>query len=238
MTSTETISPHKQAIIESSDKVAASRDKWIDKNAFFYEEDQNYMRFLVPEGLRVLELGCGTGELLGALKPSKGVGVDISEKMIDVAKGKFPEMEFIVGDGESEDLINSLDGPFDVIILSDMVGFLEDCQTALDNLHAICTPDTRIIISYYSHLWEPVLNVAQKLGGKMPQVAQNWLSTDDISSLLRLSDFDEIKREWRQLLPIKLLGIGAAVNRFIGTLPIVRKACLVEECIFRTLVPR
>lgn len=235
MINIEDNSPHKQAIIESSNNVAENRDSWIAKNKFFHEEDHSYMRFLVPEGLKVLELGCGTGELLSALKPAKGVGVDISEKMVEVAKSKFPEMKFIVGDAESNDIINSLDGPFDVIILSDMVGFLEDCQTALDNLHSICTPDTRIIISYYSHMWEPILHAAEMLGGKMPQVQQNWLSANDISSLLSLSDFDEIKREWRQLMPVSLLGIGAIVNRFIGTLPIIRKACLRNYIVARSI---
>lgn len=228
-------SSHKQAILNSSNQVAADRDKWIAKNSFFYEEDRNYMRFLVPEGLKVLELGCGTGELLAALKPAKGVGVDISDKIVEVAREKLPEMEFITGDCENAELINSLDGPFDVIILSDLVGFLEDIQTTFDNLHALCTPDTRIVISYYSRLWEPALKIAQNLGVKMPQVEQNWLSTDDISSLLNLSDFDEIKREWRQILPKKLFGLGALVNRFIGTLPLIRKASLRNYMVARSL---
>ena len=228
------LSPHKKSIMDSSNSIANERARWMEKNNFFYEEDRNYMRFLVPEGLKVLELGCGTGELLAALKPSHGVGVDISEGMIDVARNKHPDMEFIVGDVESADLINKLGGPFDVIVLSDLVGFLEDCQVTLDNLHALCTPDTRIIISYYSHMWEPVLSVAQKFGGKMPQTDQNWLSTDDISSLLYLSDFDEISREWRQLLPKSFLGLGRLVNRYLGTLPIIRKACLRNYIVARS----
>lgn len=220
------LSRHKQSIEEAFNQIASERDKWIEKNSFFYEEDRNYMRFLVPEGLKVLELGCGTGELLAALKPSKGVGVDISEKMVALAQGKFPELKFIAGDAESAEQIKKLDGPFDIIILSDLVGFLEDCEATLSNLHTLCTPDTRIIISYYSRLWEPVLNLAQLFGAKMPQGAQNWLSTDDISNLLYLSDFDEIKREWRQLLPKRAFGLGALVNRYMGTLPLIRKLSL------------
>lgn len=220
------LSRHKQSIEEAFNQIASERDKWIEKNSFFYEEDRNYMRFLVPEGLKVLELGCGTGELLAGLKPSKGVGVDISEKMVALAQGKFPELKFIAGDAESAEQIKKLDGPFDIIILSDLVGFLEDCEVTLSNLHTLCTPDTRIIISYYSRLWEPVLNLAQMFGAKMPQGAQNWLSTDDISNLLYLSDFDEIKREWRQLLPKRAFGLGALVNRYMGTLPLIRMLSL------------
>src|SRR5687768_15990822 len=38
--------------------------------------------FLIPPGQRVLELGCGRGDLLAALRPSVGVGVDLSPEMI------------------------------------------------------------------------------------------------------------------------------------------------------------
>src|SRR5688572_18236041 len=62
-----------------ADENAATRDAWIRRNAFYYAEDLRYMQFLVPKGVRVLDLGCGTGDLLAALSPSYGVGVDLSE---------------------------------------------------------------------------------------------------------------------------------------------------------------
>src|SRR5437899_5637940 len=102
------------------------------------------MRFLIPEGLRVLDLGCGTGRLLAELNPSKGVGVDISRIMVEVARTLHPNLEFQVGDIEDNDFISSLSGPFDVIVLSDTLGSLDDCQTAISNLHRLCSPDTRI----------------------------------------------------------------------------------------------
>ena len=39
---------------------------------------QKYFAFLVPPDVRVLELGCGLGDLLAAVKPAHGVGVDFS----------------------------------------------------------------------------------------------------------------------------------------------------------------
>jgi SAM-dependent methyltransferase len=206
--------------------VAESRDAWIARNAFFYEEDYNFMRFLIPEGLTILELGCGTGNLLSKLSPSRGVGIDISPRMIEVATRNHQNLEFRVGDIEDPATFVGLDGPFNIIILSDTIGALEDCETTLTNLHALCRRDTRIIIVYYSHLWEPLLNLAERFGGKMPQPRQNWLSTQDISALLELADFEIIKQEWRQLLPKRLLGLGRLLNRFIAPLPLLRRLCL------------
>ena len=51
-------------------------------NAAYREDDRKFMRFLIPPGKRVLELGCGQGELLAAVQPSYGVGVDFGAATI------------------------------------------------------------------------------------------------------------------------------------------------------------
>lgn len=206
--------------------MAANRDRWIARNAFYYEEDYRYMRFLIPEGLRVLDLGCGTGRLLARLKPARGVGVDISPNMVEAARARHPELEFHVGDIEDGEFIASLPGPFDVIVLSDTLGSLDDCQQALSNLHCLCTPDTRIVIAYYSKFWEPILTFGRFVGLGMRQEEQNPLSLDDMANFLFLAGFEPVKREWRQLLPRRCLGLGAVVNRWLAPLPLIRRACL------------
>ena len=228
-------SKRKQTIKEQADKLAGSRDRWIKKNSFFYNDDYNYMNFLVNNGQRVLELGCGTGQLLNTFKPSYGVGVDLSGSMIEVARENFPHLEFVQGDIESPDLISSLNGPFDFIILSDTIGYLDDCEEALARLHSLCTQDTRIIISYYSWRWQPVLALGEKIGLKMPTVEMNWLSTEDTMGFLQLADFDTVKREWRQLVPRNLFGLGSLINRFIGTLPLIRRLSLRNYIVARSI---
>ncbi|NQV83943.1 MAG: glycosyltransferase [Rhodospirillales bacterium] len=219
-------SKRKDTIREHADLVASTRDSWIDKNRYFYENDYRYMRFLIPEGLRILEIGCGTGCLLSELRPGKGVGVDLSTNMIEVAKANHPQFEFHVGDAEDPKFMKGLGGPFDVIVISDTIGSLSDCQKALENLRPLCTPETRIIVAYYSVAWAPLLRIAQGFGGKMPQPQQNWLTAGDIGNLLTLSQFEVIKREWRQLVPKSLFGIGGLLNRFIAPLPLIRLLCL------------
>ena len=79
-----------------------------------------------------------------------GSGSDFGEKMIEIARSKYPGVEFRVGDIEDERTIEELEGPFDYIVLSDVVGYLEDCETTFVNLHKICTPSTRLVVAYYS----------------------------------------------------------------------------------------
>ncbi|MBF0355150.1 MAG: glycosyltransferase [Alphaproteobacteria bacterium] len=229
------MSQRKLEIQAQADATAPSREGWIERNAFYYNDDYRFMRFLVPEGVRVLDLGCGTGRLLAELKPSCGVGVDFSQACIDVAKKKYPGLSFVVGDIESQAAIDQLSGPFDVIILSDTIGYLEDCEETLARLRPLCTPETRLVVSYYSHVWEPLLKLASRLGMRMQMGELNWLSTSDIVNLLELADFDVVRREWRQLIPKAMLGVGALVNRFFAPLPGIRRLCLRNYVVARAL---
>ena len=227
----------KEAVVDHYDRLAPEREAWTRRNSFFHNEDLRYLRFLVPEGLRVLDVGCGTGDLLARLKPSKGVGVDFSARMIDQARKAHPECIFVLGDAEDPEVLKSVGGPFDIIFLSDTVGDLEDVEATLRNLHPVCTPDTRVIVVYYSFLWAPVLKLGEKLGMKAPSLPQNWLRTVDIGNLLTLADFQLIKREWRQLMPLRLLGLGRLVNRFVATLPLLRRFCLRNYVVARPRPP-
>ena len=184
------------------------------------------MKFLVPPGSRVLELGCGTGDLLARLDPSPGVGADLSAAMIDIARHKYLHLDFRVGDAEDASFIKSLGGPFDYIILSDTIGLFEDIDAALDLLHVLCTPDTRLIIAYYAQLWEPLLNIAEAIGLRMPQPPANFISDSDFLNLLDLADFELIRHDRRQLVPRRLLGLGRAINRYVAPLPLINGFCL------------
>ena len=132
--SPEKLSPRKQAIRNLADRMAPERDAWIARNPHYHEEDLNYLNFLVPQGLRVLVLGGDIGRVLDRLKPSYGVGVSISGKMIALARDRFPDYEYHVGDVEDPQILSALTGTFDVIVLVDMMGLLEDCEAMLASL--------------------------------------------------------------------------------------------------------
>ena len=187
--------------------MAPERDAWLRKNVTFYSDDRAYMQFLVPSGMRVLDIGCGTGELLSKVKPALGVGIDLDPMMIKIAKKNHPNLNFILHDVEAESKGHALlDDKFDYIILSDLFCYLEDCQAALTKLHRWCHINTRVIIAHHAWHWEPVLKLAEKMGVKMPSLALNWLNEQDFNNFIRLSNFEIIKRDQRQLIPIRVFG--------------------------------
>lgn len=227
-------SRRKEQLREQADKLAAERDRWAARHPYYYEEELRYLRFLVPPGKSILQLGCGNGHLLDALQPSHGVGVDFSTAKISRAKSAHPNLTFLCADVENMPDVPELARRFDVVILPDTIGSLDDCLMTLQNLKRYCTPETRLIVSYYTRLWNPLLRLYTKFAASQRFVHRNWLSNQDIVNLLQLADFEVIKQEWRMLVPFRLFGLGRLINRFIATLPLIRKVCLRNYVVARS----
>lgn len=225
----------KTAILAHSERFAATRAAWRERAGFFHGEDEAYLRFLIPAGARVLEIGCGTGDTLAALKPSHGVGVDLSPAMVAQARARHPDLTFVVGDAEDPATIAALEGPFDYIVVLDTIGAIDDCQQFLAQLQALCGRETRLVIGYYSHLWHPLLRFAERAGWRMPTPAQNILSPADVRAFAALADFDVVKSERRVLSPVALFGLGRAINRFVSILPGFRALALRHYAVCRSL---
>lgn len=213
---------NKKDLIDYYNSAASDRLKWKRRNSFFQRSLEKYYSFVIPENAKVLEIGCGTGDLLNAVKPSVGVGIDYSVKMIEIAKSRFPNLSFYLDDIEELKLSDT----FDYIIISDLIGSLWDIQLALKNVKTLCHSRTRIIISYYNFLWEPVLKMGEWLGLKKIQPLQSWLTIKDIEALLALADFETIKTEKKLLLPKYVPVLNMIFNTFLGNLPLINHLCL------------
>jgi len=183
----------------------------------------------IPRGRRVLELGCGDGGLLAALEPSVGVGVDFSPEMLRHARARYPHLRFIEAD--AHDL--ALDEPFDAIVLSDLVNDLWDVQQVLERLRPLCTPRTRVILNFYSRLWELPLRLAERFGLARPNLQQNWFTVHDMRCLLALSGF-EVIRDWAEVLwPVATPLLAPLCNRWLVRLWPLRHLALTNMLIAR-----
>lgn len=168
-------------------------------------------RFLIPPGQRVLELGAGSGRLLAALEPSRGVGVDVSAVMVEQARRRFPELTFAHADAHDFES----DEPFDFVVLSDLVNDLWDVQQVFERVAAIVRPGTRVVMNFYSRLWQLPLALAARLRLATPVLDQNWLTVPDVDNLLRLVGLETL-RTWPEiLLPLRLPPLDLVANQFV-----------------------
>jgi len=185
-----------------------SRRRW---GRHYHELLKDIFRFIIPEGLRVLELGCAEGDLLASLRPVRGVGVDLSPAMIERARRKHPSWEFITADVHHL----HIDEEFDFIVLSDLVNELWDVQAVLAMIRKVSSSHTRIIINNYSRLWELPLHAARSLRLANPTLPQNWLTVEDVENLLNLSGCEVIKH-WEEVLwPFATPLLSPLGNRYL-----------------------
>jgi SAM-dependent methyltransferase len=167
-------------------------------------------QFFVPAGARVLEIGCAQGDLLAALKPGTGVGVDFSAAMIERARIKYPSLRFVHADAHALDL----EEEFDFIILSDVCNDLWDVQAVLQQLARLSTPRTRLIMNFSNRLWRWPLTAARRLGLARPNLRQSWLTVADLTMLLDLAGFEVIRHRREALVPLPLGPIAKFANRY------------------------
>lgn len=189
--------------------MARKRDSWQGMGSWYHRRLQEIYRFHVSPNQTILELGCAEGHLLASLKPALGVGIDFSEEMICRAKKQYPELEFLHADAHD---LSEIKEKFDVIILSELVNDLWDVQRAFEQLGPLCTSHTRIILNFYSRLWQIPLSIARKFNLAGPTLFQNWLTRDDINTLLRLANLEEVRVTQEILWPLPFGGIA---NRFL-----------------------
>ena len=211
-------------ILNHFECVAPKRDKWKKKNRFYQKTIERQFAFIIPEGSTVLELGCCTGDLLNAVKPGKGIGVDFSATAISIAREKYPHLEFHVADA----VHFAPEIAIDYIIVSDLITSLWDVQAFFRKVRSYVNPRTKIIISSYNYLWEPVLKMGETLGMKAKQPLQNWLSFKDIENVLKLENFEVIKVERKLLIPKYIPIVNLIFNKFLANLPLVSNLDLIK----------
>ncbi len=188
---------------------------------YYYTGLRRMLEVRVPPGQRVLDIGCGSGDLLAALRPSVGVGIDLSARAIAAARAAHPEpqLTFVEGHGADLTVLKGLKQTFDVVLLVNVVTHLEDVQAAFDGLHEVLHPGSRVLIYSYSRLWQPALRTAERLGLKYRQPTEAWLPPEEIRHLLELADYELVRSEVGQVCPVFFPLVSDVLNRLVGHLP-------------------
>ncbi len=218
--------------VERIDHLADVKVRTEFRHEYYAANLQRVVAHLVVPGSRVLEVGCGLGDLLAVVAPDNSIGIDVSSRMIAHAKQRHPRLDHRVVEGEVDELPA---GPFDVIILTDAVGLLDDIQSTLERLRALLSPNGRLVLTYYNFLWEPALKLAERVGLKTNWPDQNWLSISDLQGLLHLAGYEVFRHGTDVLVPTHVPGISPIANQIAAKLPILREFALVAYFVARPL---
>lgn len=200
---------------------------------YYHERLAETYRYLIPERSTVLEVGCARGDLLAAVRPRLGIGLDFCEEVLQDARKAHPALQFLLADAHDPVLG---DVTFDYIIVSELVNDLWDVQRMLVALMPYCKPQTRLVFNFHSHLWTGPLRIAQGVGVATPLLPQNWLTRQDMANLLEVSGYQPL-RQWEDVvLPLRLPFVTNFVNRYLAKLFPFRALAMVNFTLARPVM--
>jgi len=169
---------------------------------------------MIPADATVLEVGCGSGDLLAALPNRKRAGVDPMPEAINEARVRHPDIAFTEGDARSPGL-----GQFDAVICDRLCHSVLDVRELLFGLAERLAPGGRIFLTTFNYLWEVPTRMAERLGWKLPAPTSNWFSESDFHNLFEMTDLEVVRYDDRLMMPLDVPGLAPALNRYLVKLP-------------------
>lgn len=212
---------HKERV-QYFDRIASKLNNYRNSRKYYWSDIEKYCNFYIHEEDSVLEVGCANGDALSKLKGSRKVGIDFSSAMIDEARKLHQDIEFHVMDGHDI----TLNEKFDVIIISNSIGFFDDVQQVFEEIKKVSHSQTRVIITYYNHFWEPLLKFAEFIGIKQKTPQQSWLSAQDMENILELAGWEVFRSTRRLLIPFNIPIVSWLVNKYLAKLPLFNNLCI------------
>jgi SAM-dependent methyltransferase len=215
-------SRHLQGVADFFDEFAAEEQRWRRKNAWYHRLIASICRFHIARDASVLEIGSGSGDLLAALEPRRGLGIDVSPRMVELARSRHPALDFQVAAGEDFER----DETFDYVVLSDLVPFGYDLLSVLKHARAMSHEGTRLVLHSYSQLWRPVIRLAESLRLKRRKPIHNWVTPEDVRNLLDLAGFEVISITRRILVPKRVPVLSTLLNGIVANVWPFSHLCL------------
>lgn len=188
----------------------------------------NYLRFYLPPNASVLIVGDIAAELAYKLGADRAVAFENNPAEAAAWGPYLGDNVTLVVDGDVRTLAEDPDVQFDVVILSNVIGYWDDIQVRLQELRGLCHAGTRLMITHYSALWQPTIVLMEKLGLKRKQPLAAWLAPEDIENLLELAGFDVVRKNFKILCPIYIPLVAEFSNYILANLPFFWKLSLLE----------
>jgi trans-aconitate methyltransferase len=122
-------------------------DLYDQQHGFVTKYGEDLVTLLNPrEGERILDLGCGTGDLAATIQQSGAfvIGMDSSPEMINTASAKYPTIQFDVKSAEAF----SYDEPFDAIFSNATLHWVADAKKAATCIYNNLKPGGRLVAEF------------------------------------------------------------------------------------------
>lgn len=202
-----------------------------ERNSYFHRCINRLIAANVVPDSVVIDVGCSDGLTLAACEPGVAVGIDIDADALESARERFPEGTFVdqaVEEWKPEEGLAP-----DYIVASLLLDQVYDVHTVLQEFRSWSVPDTRVIITTYSRLWQPAIRLAEAIGMKTKAPGENYMPWAEVENLLEQSDFEVVHRLDGVLIPVHIPLLAPLVNRWLAPLPVLRAFAMVRVTVAR-----
>lgn len=185
------------------------------KHAFVAKYGEALLDPLAPKpGQRVLDLGCGTGDLTQKIAEcgATATGMDSSLDMITAARAKYPAVAFTVGDATSF----SVTAPFDAVLSNATLHWVKPPQAAVHCISKALRPGGRFVAEFggqgnVAHIGSAVHAAIRDVTGQ--DHPHDWFfpSVGEYAPMLEAQGF-EVQAAWLFDRPTPLEGEDGMLN--------------------------
>lgn len=199
---------YKTAVKNKFDELAPSYS--FKALGFIKNKRLKLIRKYINKNDNVLEIGCGSGNLLRSINCDFIFGLDISPEMIKQAKRVCPDGTFVVGDAENLPYKNN---SFDKIIISEVLYYLPDLNKAINEAYRVLKQNGILLITSLNKKYNFVRNLVNffKIGVN-DNISMSYISLNNLKKLLE-KDF---KIEEIASIPINLMPANYSLIFFIA----------------------
>ncbi len=134
----------------SPDSTAWDADLYQSRHAFVWQLGKGPLELLTAKkGERVLDLGCGTGQLTAeiAAAGAEVFGLDQSEQMVAQARRNFPKLRFELGDARTF----SVEETFDAVFSNAVLHWVKPADAAVERVWRALKPGGRFVAEFGGH---------------------------------------------------------------------------------------
>ena len=189
------------------DRIAQDYDRYKQNHGYYHNALKRGLKSLIKPEASILDWGCGTGDILAFLKPSYGVGFDLSSEMVKLAERKFKKarnLSFV-------DSQNQISGVFNYIVMVDVIEHLTNPQETFKDLSRFASKSTRIVVCFVGPLWSPIIWILGLLKPKTPEGPHKRIDKNEVMKYFRAAGFRLLEDQsfrifpWLPISPISVL---------------------------------
>jgi SAM-dependent methyltransferase len=225
-----------QRLRDYYDSLAPEWDTWRARNRFYHEQVKQLVAGAVVPDQRVLDIGCGTGDVLATTQPSHGLGLNVADRLTQLAREKYPDLQFETVDADAVVLPD--DFRPDYVVSVNLLDHTHDVYELLANVRECVTERTLIVVTTSNPLWAPLLRLASRLGRRSPESPRNFITNRDIASILNVLGFDVVEAGLTLPVPERVPMLATTLNAVLPDLPVLRYASSTQYVTARPRIAR